>query len=276
MDQTQSLAAMQLHVRDLERELSEAKRVANRMSIRAGQGALYPDAEQPSEATLAALRSDQFYGQGLSTAMREYLAMRRATNLGPATVTEIHAALSAGGFAFETKDPDNAKRNIRISLTKNTAIFHRLPDGAHYGLADWYPEARKRERDENDAEEPSDEPRRKSGKPKRKRLTGAGVAHLDESLGSLPRSRLKEEGPTLLGAVRRGLEAVEAEFTKQDIVDWIDQHYPQLKAEERKQSVFSMISRFKDDLRLETARRGKGTEPHVFRKGAQASNGQHH
>lgn len=65
--------------------------------------------------------------------------MRRTANLGPATVGEIYDALLAGGYNFESKDTANGKRGLRVSLTKNSSIFHRLPDGKTFGLASWYP-----------------------------------------------------------------------------------------------------------------------------------------
>jgi hypothetical protein len=62
--------------------------------------------------------------------------------MGPATVKEIYDALKAGGYKFETKNDANAMRNLRISLTKNTSIFHKLP-GGEFGLNEWYPKLKK-------------------------------------------------------------------------------------------------------------------------------------
>lgn len=58
-----------------------------------------------------------------------YLAMRRASNSGAATVREIFNALKGGGFAFQAKEDANAQRGLRKSLTKNSATFHKLPVG---------------------------------------------------------------------------------------------------------------------------------------------------
>jgi hypothetical protein len=247
MDEVQSLAAVQVHIQSLESELADAKRVANNMSTRAGRGPIYAEVEQPGVANLASIRSDQFYGKSLATAIREYLTIRRSANVGPATVTEIHAALLNGGFEFETKEPDNAKRNLRISLTKNTALFHRMPDGAHYGLVEWYPEAKRRDT-ENNGEIEFEE---RSVK-KRKTTPSKG-----DDLGTLPKA------PTLRLAVRRAIKRIDGEFTKQDLVDWIDKKYPQLKVAKRQQSVFTMFSRFKDELGVKTVR-AEGRLPHVF------------
>ena len=58
--------------------------------------------------------------------------------MGPASVSEIYEAMLAGGYEFEAKDADNAKRGLRISLTKSSATFTKLPQGK-YGLREWYP-----------------------------------------------------------------------------------------------------------------------------------------
>lgn len=87
------------------------------------------------------IRSDQFYGQPLAAAIRTILEMRRKQERGPATVNEIYGALIEGGFAFDTRNDENAKRGLRVSLTKNSVTFHKLPNGK-YGLLDWYPGAK--------------------------------------------------------------------------------------------------------------------------------------
>ena len=47
----------------------------------------------------------------------------------------------AGRYKFDTKDEENAKTTLRAALRKNSAIFHRLPQG-EYGLLGWYPNAK--------------------------------------------------------------------------------------------------------------------------------------
>ena len=42
---------------------------------------------------VAALQADSFYGKALSTGVREYLELRKATAQGPATVNDIYRAL---------------------------------------------------------------------------------------------------------------------------------------------------------------------------------------
>jgi len=114
----------------------------NSLLTMAGKEAVYPDAdlsESGQTGSLANIASDRWYGQPLATAIRDYLSMRRSSGNGPATVAEIYDSLVTGGFEFEAKSDDYAKRGLRGSLTKNPATFHRLPDGKKFGLTEWYP-----------------------------------------------------------------------------------------------------------------------------------------
>jgi hypothetical protein len=136
---------LRLAIADLELKLAEQlKTVAktkagiNQLAELAGIPAPYADIEEVSAG--AAIRPDQFYGQALHTAMRNYLEWRGKAR-GPATVNEIFEVLKAGGYQFETKNDDNSKRIIRITLTKNSIVFHKLPNGS-YGLLAWYPNAK--------------------------------------------------------------------------------------------------------------------------------------
>jgi hypothetical protein len=87
------------------------------------------------------VRSDEFYGQPLATAIRAVLEKRKGAGIGPAAVRDIYDTLGSGGFKFEAKDEDNAIRGLRQSLTKNSSTFHKLPNGL-YGLLEWYPNAK--------------------------------------------------------------------------------------------------------------------------------------
>lgn len=121
----------------------ETKIMINRLCTKAGLAERYPDAQDAAQSIGEPIKPDQYYGKPLATAVREYLEWRRARKQGPATVSEIHEALAKGGYPFETKDSLNAKRGLRVSLTKNAVVFHKLPNGS-WGLLDWYPEARLR------------------------------------------------------------------------------------------------------------------------------------
>jgi hypothetical protein len=133
-------------IKDLQSELKkqeaavvEKKKLINMLCAHAGLPAMYADGElQSSSGPSLSIKSDQFYGQPMITAMRQVLEMRKALDQGPATINELHAALTEGNYLFETKDEANAKRGIRISVTKNSGIFHKLPNGK-IGLLEWYP-----------------------------------------------------------------------------------------------------------------------------------------
>lgn len=136
-----------------ETSLQEKKRMVNTLCSYASRSPMYPDAENVTK-TVGTILPDQFYGKPLATATREYLEMRRASNLGAATIKEIFENLQAGGFKFETKNEANAMRGLRQSLTKNSVTFHKLPNGT-YGLMEWYPNARPQKDKPADGSSPS-------------------------------------------------------------------------------------------------------------------------
>ena len=139
-----TIAELQNQIANWEREILETKRVCNTLAHRAGLSPIYGESELQTRDSIGTLRRDQYYGKTLTTAMREFLQMRRQGNLGPATVQDIFEGLSQGGFDHGSANDDNARRVIRITLTKNSSIFHRLPDDKHFGLMEWYPNVRNR------------------------------------------------------------------------------------------------------------------------------------
>lgn len=149
----QTIADLQKRLAEDEQKVIDNKRLINQLSEMAGLPRPYPDSELSLNAGPSlTIRADQFYGQPLATAIREILEMRRALNQGPATINEIYAGLTEGGFAFDTKNPENAKRGLRISISKNTAVFHKLPGSGRIGLREWYPniKAQKGQKDTSD------------------------------------------------------------------------------------------------------------------------------
>lgn len=137
------------------REVADLKRAINIMSREAGETAPYDDAEP--EATKQAnpdVRADRFYGKSPTTAAREYLEERKK----PASAEDVLRALEAGAFDFKGQGWENEKLRLRylaISLSKNTAIFTKLPNGL-FGLAKWYPGAKK-PKSKSDVDEPGAE-----------------------------------------------------------------------------------------------------------------------
>jgi len=152
-------------LRGLEREVAETKKFINSVRALGGAEPMFAITDEPgSTATLTTIKADTFYGQPFATAVTTYLRMRKSKDLGPATVAEIHEALRNGGYQFDAKNDDYAKRGIRHSLSKNTQTFHRLPNGS-FGLLEWYPEVKKKPAkpmvltmgdDEDDADEDDD------------------------------------------------------------------------------------------------------------------------
>jgi hypothetical protein len=120
------------------KELAELKRTVNFLSKEDGGEPIYPDEQSAGDsAGLAGIRPDQFYGKSPITAAREYLDLRGRA-VAPEEIVE---ALSRGGFDFDAQGWKKADRvrSIAISLSKNSIIFHRLPNGT-YGLVKFYPD----------------------------------------------------------------------------------------------------------------------------------------
>jgi hypothetical protein len=262
---------LQAMIRDLEQELVDTKRMLNRALIRQGKPPFYSEAALSTDGagSVFAIRTDQFYKQGLGTSIREFLKMRKAANLGPASLSEIYDALVRGGFAFETGNEDNRKRNLRANLTKSTALFHRLPDGVHFGLTEWYPELKV------PGEEPaSKKQNRRKGKKTAEKKKATPATKTEEKPDKAAKAEVATvatkdtNGATVLETVKAAIMAMSGEFTKQQVVDWIEKHHPTMKAEQRKSSIFSMIAKLKDELKLTTAHAGKGKEPHRFKREA--------
>lgn len=137
---------MVVEIEKLDREAGELKRAVNKMCELGGRAPMYKVDDSQAKGT-ASLRRDHFFGVPLATAVRQFLVMRgdpKAGGQGAATVNEIYSALVKGGFSFETKSALNAKRGLRVSLSKNTQTFTRVGGEGEdaYGLAEWYPAAR--------------------------------------------------------------------------------------------------------------------------------------
>ena len=127
-------------VRAKEDEANKLKKLVNELCGEAGLAPRYANVSE-SGASVSAIRSDQFYGHTLTAAIRNYLELRKSSNLGAASVTEIYRAIKDGGYKFGTNNEENAKTSLGNALRKSSSIFHRLPNG-QYGLLTWYPNAK--------------------------------------------------------------------------------------------------------------------------------------
>jgi hypothetical protein len=125
-----------------DREIAELKKTVNFLRSRDGLGPLYETTEPQGNGRRQTIRPDQFYGKSPITAAREYLQLR-----GEAVLPEeIAEALEKGGFDYKAQGWNNKEhraRNLAISMSKNSLIFHRLPNG-WYGLVKFYPELKKK------------------------------------------------------------------------------------------------------------------------------------
>jgi hypothetical protein len=125
------------------RSVVETKKMINSLRQIMGEEPLFQGEElQASVADLSPSRPDLYYGKPLAAACRDYLERRKRACMAD----EILKGLEEGGFDFEPlgwKEKDRL-RSLSISLAKNTAIFHRLPNNGAFGLLAWYPEVAKR------------------------------------------------------------------------------------------------------------------------------------
>jgi hypothetical protein len=154
--------------------INDDKRTVNRLCELASMPLRYPDLEGERVTGALSFRRDQFFGKPLATVVREYLEQRGPSDrggLGAAMTGEIFDALIAGGYKPETDDVENAKRGLRIALTKNSQTFYRVPSGA-YGLLEWYPNAKPQKADDDDAPAAPAHKRKRGRPPKNKQQRG--------------------------------------------------------------------------------------------------------
>jgi len=127
----------------MEDKVKELKKAINNFSAMSGKTPPFSDTEVTTSYGAVSLRPDQFFGKGLSTAVKEFLRMKNRA----CTAEEILEALKEGGYEFppEWKEKFMLK-NLSISLGKNRYDFVPVPnpkgDGA-YGLWEFYPEKKK-------------------------------------------------------------------------------------------------------------------------------------
>jgi hypothetical protein len=137
----ETIAKLSAEITAEEAATRRKKETVNTLCSILGQAPAYALEEQKASLPTS-IRSDQFYGQPLASAVRTILEMRKQRGLGAAQNGEIYDALKAGGYEFDTKSEDIARKSLRNSLAKNTALFHKLPNG-QFGLLSWYPNVKK-------------------------------------------------------------------------------------------------------------------------------------
>jgi len=139
----------------IEEKAKELKKTINTLSAMAGKSQPFGDVEVSATYGTLSLRPDQFFGKGLSTAVKEFLRLKGRA----CTAQEIFEALKVGGYEFPVEWKEKFMlKNLSISLGKNRVDFVPVPsstgEGA-YGLWEFYPEKkREREREKQSKEEP--------------------------------------------------------------------------------------------------------------------------
>jgi hypothetical protein len=266
------IAGLVSHISEIENRALQMKRVVNSLNKERGEPPMYRDEELTVSEVGGSLtiKKDQFYRQKIHTAMRQYLVMRKAAGLGPATLAEIYKAVCEGGMEFETENEENRKTNMRSLLRKNTSIFHRLPDKVHFGLADWYGVK------EDDSEEAPKKTAKKAKRSKSKSQKSSGVnskaarVESTETKGNKNKPDANDVSHKKLvtqeQAVREALNSIDGNFKRQEVIDWIIEHHPEVHASEKRSSIFAMLSKLGDEI--ETVTKAKGAEPATYRKKA--------
>lgn len=138
-----AIGELQDKLKPIEAEANKLKITINQLCEVAGKPPIYKiESDEEKSQSLSSIKSDEFYGKALARSVRQVLELRKRSGMDPpATAREIYEALLSGGYHFETKNEANALRSLRISLTKNVAVFHKLPNGK-FGLVSWYPKVK--------------------------------------------------------------------------------------------------------------------------------------
>jgi len=141
-----AFATLERRLQEAEQTASEMRAAINALCVAAGLAPRFSDvsvtANAPISNRVARIQDDTFYGKKQTSAMRDYLEMRKAQGIGPATPRDIYDALKSGGYQFETKDETVALVSLRALLRTQPNVFHKLPQGT-YGLTSWYPDAKR-------------------------------------------------------------------------------------------------------------------------------------
>lgn len=114
--------------------VADTKRTINALLRQMNKEPLFQDT-LPESIYNVKVRRDEYYGKPFATAAQMFLQRRKEAMSGD----EILKGLEEGGFHFDALGwrEDDRLRSLAISLAKNTAVFHRLPNGT-FGLSEWY------------------------------------------------------------------------------------------------------------------------------------------
>jgi hypothetical protein len=141
-----AIEEMQTELQQQEQQVADTKKLINQLCGRAKMAPIYTDAELQVNMAVVAVQRNSFFGRPLQTCVREFLEMRKRSNLGPASLNQIFDALREGGYDLKTISANSEadqKRGVAITLAKNSATFIRLPT-EDWGMRDWYPNVREK------------------------------------------------------------------------------------------------------------------------------------
>src|SRR5438128_5367923 len=93
-------------IRAKQTEVAGLKSIINGLYKEEGEPPPYAEESTRAGATVESLRSDQFYGQTLGAAARQYLEMRKTSGQGSASTSDIYYALKRGGYKFDARTDD--------------------------------------------------------------------------------------------------------------------------------------------------------------------------
>lgn len=137
----QTIEAMEQKLREHLREADETRRMINQLLKYLGREPRHKLEGEAGAAVGVALRGDEYVGKVQQQAVRLILERRRAAGVAPSTLDEIYGDLREGGYQFEAKDAEIAKKGIHNMMTKASSTFFRLQNGK-WGLRAWYPGAK--------------------------------------------------------------------------------------------------------------------------------------
>jgi hypothetical protein len=138
-----AIDALEAQKKPLLEELASKNKLINGLCRAAGEPEKYPDSETFGSETTSQFRADHFFGQPLATSTRLILERRKAMGLGAIPLIELCEILKSGGYAFDNSNEAIARRNVAITLGKNPA-FMKVPGSGNVGLAEWYPNAKRK------------------------------------------------------------------------------------------------------------------------------------
>ena len=153
-DLSQAMDSLYSELKGVEARSIEIKKMLNNLSAMLGKEPPFQNIETGMVLGNQPIRPGQFFGKGLSTAVKEYLKMRNQA----CTAQQIFDALKIGGFEFPKDWTEKYQmRNITISLSKNSYDFVYVKSSNSYGLWEFYPE-KQRERKKQKAKQLKGDP----------------------------------------------------------------------------------------------------------------------